>query len=121
MTAVEFALVAPFLIMTVLGMIEVGRIIWVQNTLETAVQVGARYAAIHPDAAAEQVIAQARQGLALDMADATFMIGSTVDANGVDFVMVSVSQQVGIVVPFTEWITGSSITLNARAAFPIVQ
>ncbi|MFW5693275.1 MAG: TadE/TadG family type IV pilus assembly protein [Thermoguttaceae bacterium] len=43
---VEMAFVAPLLFVFVLGLIEVGRIYWVQKTLRNACQDGVRYGAI---------------------------------------------------------------------------
>lgn len=44
--AVEFAIVLPFLVATVLGLIELTRIYDVQNLLETGARDGARFAAM---------------------------------------------------------------------------
>jgi len=44
--AVEFALVLPILLLCVLGLIEFGRAIWTQATLNYAVQAAARCAAV---------------------------------------------------------------------------
>lgn len=43
----EFALVVPFLLLLVFGMVEFGRLIYLQNTLTKSVQDAARYAARH--------------------------------------------------------------------------
>jgi len=44
--AVEFAVVAPMLLATTLGLIELSRVFDVQNTLETAAREGARFASM---------------------------------------------------------------------------
>ena len=44
--AVEFAIVAPFLLLMLIGMIEFGRALMVQQTLTTAAREGAREAAL---------------------------------------------------------------------------
>lgn len=47
--AVEFAFVAPFLIMITVGIIDVGRAVWTSTTLENVAREGARYAAVRGD------------------------------------------------------------------------
>ena len=44
--AIEFAIVLPILLLCVLGLIEFGRAIWTQATLNYAVQAAARCAAV---------------------------------------------------------------------------
>lgn len=46
-TVLEFALVLPFLLAFGLGMIDVGRAMWIQNSLQFAVEDAARCAAIN--------------------------------------------------------------------------
>lgn len=43
---VEFALVLPLLLMFLLGIIDVGRLMWTWNRAEKATQMGVRYAAV---------------------------------------------------------------------------
>ena len=45
---VEFAMVVPFLLLVVVGTIELGRAYYYYNTLSKAVREGARYASGHP-------------------------------------------------------------------------
>ncbi|MEX0613602.1 MAG: TadE/TadG family type IV pilus assembly protein [Pirellulales bacterium] len=52
---VEFAVVAPVLILLLLGMIECGRMIMVQQSLTTAVREGARIATIEGNSAATSI------------------------------------------------------------------
>jgi len=44
--AIEFAIILPILLLCVLGLIELGRAIWTQATLDYAVQAAARCAAV---------------------------------------------------------------------------
>jgi hypothetical protein len=44
---VEFALVFPIFILLMVGMFDLGRVIWVNNTLATAAREAARYAIVH--------------------------------------------------------------------------
>jgi Flp pilus assembly protein TadG len=46
---VEFALVATILLALVLGVVEVGRVVFISNTLSNAAREGAHYLALHGD------------------------------------------------------------------------
>lgn len=45
-SAAEFALVLPLLLIFLLGMIDVGRLLWTTNRIEKATQMGVRYAVV---------------------------------------------------------------------------
>lgn len=47
-TAVEYAIVAPMFFMFVFGTLEAGRLVWMQLTLDRAVAMAARCAAVNP-------------------------------------------------------------------------
>ncbi len=44
---VETALVLPLLLLLIVGLFDVGRAIWLSNTLATAVREGTRYGVVH--------------------------------------------------------------------------
>jgi Flp pilus assembly protein TadG len=44
---VEFALVLPLFLVMLMGVVDVGRAIWAQNSLASAAREGARYAIVH--------------------------------------------------------------------------
>ena len=44
---VEFALVIPVFILLLVGMFDLGRVVWVNDTLATAAREAARYAIVH--------------------------------------------------------------------------
>ena len=44
---VETALILPLLLMLIVGLFDVGRAIWLSNTLATAVREGSRYGIVH--------------------------------------------------------------------------
>lgn len=46
---VEFALVLPLFLTLVLGIFDIGRVIWAHNSLENAAREAARYAIVHGD------------------------------------------------------------------------
>lgn len=45
----EFALVLPLFLTIVLGIFDIGRVVWARNSLEDAAREGARYAIVHGD------------------------------------------------------------------------
>jgi Flp pilus assembly protein TadG len=46
-TLLEFSIAAMVFFLALFGVLEVGRLLWVHNTLSEAVRQGARYAALH--------------------------------------------------------------------------
>ena len=52
---VEFALILPILLLLILGLFEMSRAVWQENTLAYAVREGTRYAQVHGSAAASPV------------------------------------------------------------------
>ena len=51
----EFALVLPFLIIIIFGVLDLGRIFWVSISLTNAAREGARYITMHPDDVSSEV------------------------------------------------------------------
>lgn len=49
-TAVEFAMIAPVLVMIIFSVLEVGRALFVKNSLQHGVEVAARHAMVNPSA-----------------------------------------------------------------------
>ena len=49
---VEFALIFPIFILLLVGMFDLGRVVWVNNTLATAAREAARYAIVHGEKSA---------------------------------------------------------------------
>lgn len=54
-TLVEFAIGVTVFVMAMFGVLEFGRVLWVHNALSDAARRGARYAAMHKEADADQV------------------------------------------------------------------
>jgi Flp pilus assembly protein TadG len=125
--AIEFAIVLPILLLLVLGLIEVGRAIWTQTTLDYAVQAAARcYAIGHAVAGATCETAAQTQQYAVDHAPglslSTDIFNVTIEAcdgagGGVPGVKVAVPS-----LPF-DWLVPAllpySTTLSASTCFPV--
>lgn len=62
-TAVEFALVLPVLLVLVFGIIEFGRVLWVQNTLQYAAERGTRFYIVNAGAAESEIADVVRANL----------------------------------------------------------
>ncbi len=52
---VEFALILPILLLLILGLFDVARAVWQENTLAFAAREGTRYAQVHGSASASPV------------------------------------------------------------------
>lgn len=87
--AVEFAFVFPIFLLFVIGIIECGRIVWTNYTLQTAVEDTARYVIANQPVTDSQITTYV--GGKLDMLDpADLTISVTRDTvTGVNFVAVS--------------------------------
>lgn len=55
--AVETALILPVLLLMLLGIIEFGRLMWVNSSLQYAAEEGARYGLAHSTAASSEITA----------------------------------------------------------------
>ncbi|MEX0937432.1 MAG: TadE/TadG family type IV pilus assembly protein [Pirellulales bacterium] len=103
--AVEFAVMAPFLILLVFGMLEVGRALMVQHLLTNAVRDGARSATLE-SATAGEVEAQVASYLA-----ASSVPGATVTVDPMDLTTAAPGDPVTVTasVPFdtVNWLPSS--------------
>ncbi len=121
--ATEFALVLPALLLLLLGIMEFGRFMWVDNTLRHAVQEGARCAALNCcDSAGnactspEDLAAQRASGLHLTATDFVLDLQSCgkrlragASGSGVQYDFM-VGDLLGL--------AGVDVTLTAEACFP---
>ncbi|HMB77739.1 MAG TPA: TadE family protein [Kiloniellaceae bacterium] len=65
---VEFSLVAPFLVLLTLGIVDFGRVMWTSTTIEHVAREAARYAALHGAGAKVEATAASTQTYATDRA-----------------------------------------------------
>ena len=111
--AIEFGLALPMLLLFVLGVMDVGRLIWTQTTLDRAVEAAARCAVVDTTNCGTATLTQsyaAGQAFGLTIASTAFTV--TTPACGVQ---VAVSTPFTLIIP---WIATSSITLAATACYP---
>ena len=111
-SAVEFAMILPALAMMVLGIIEFGRTLWMENALHYSVEQAARCASVDKNncGTASQITTYAA---ALSGAP----VGSTVFSATVASCgnQVSASLPVKLNIPFINY----SLTLSAQSCYPI--
>ncbi len=111
--AIEFALLLPALLLFILGIADVGRLIWTQTTLDRAVEAAARCAVVDATTCGNATLTATYavgQAFGLTIASSAFTV--TTPACGT---------RVAVTMPFTliiPWITTSRITLAANACYP---
>lgn len=116
-SAVEFALVAPIFLMMVLGMMEIGRALWIKNTMQYAVEEAARYAIINTDATTAQVTSYAAGKVPGTWnVDSSNFSTSTSTSGGVKYYTITGSYDF---VPMVTIIKMNPFTLEARARVPV--
>lgn len=122
--AIEFAIVLPILLLCVLGLIEFGRAVWTQATLDYVVQTSARWAAVQcatscpsPSTIQSRAASQS-QGFGLTVDESNFPSPDTGAACGAGITGVQVTASL----PF-DWLVPAllpySTTLSASACFPV--
>ncbi len=111
--ALEFAIVLPMLLLCICGIIEFGRLLWMQATLDYAVQSAAR-------------CAQTNTALCGSVAQIKTFAAGAAPGLGVDPANFAVSAptcgvQVSVTVPFQPWVPWGFPTpmqLTAQACYP---
>jgi len=111
-TAVEFAFVAPAMLMFIFGIMEVGRVLWLQNALDYSVVAAARCLSNSPSTCGS---ASQAQSFAANQAGAGFLTSDfTVTAASCGN-QVSASHQVTLEIPYMNL---SPINLTSQACYP---
>jgi Flp pilus assembly protein TadG len=116
-TAVEFAFVGPVFLIMVLGIVELGRAMWIKNTLQFAVEETSRYAMMNPSAGTST----------LETYAGTKIVGSTVltsgnfsasteTVSGTTYVIITGSYAFESLVPL---VPIPAVTLSARSRVPV--
>ncbi len=112
---IEFAFGAALFVISLMGIIEFSRVLWIRNTLQHAADEAGHYAMIHAGATQDQLISYTKQAAApLDTSAITVTV-SWDTAGSTTFVTILVNYQVGIMVPF---LPENSIPVAGRARVP---
>lgn len=97
--AVEFALIAPALLLLTFGIIDVGRMMWTASTLDHAAREGARYATVHgaqsaqPTSEAEVQAFVADRAIGVDPANLSVTVAWSPNSNPGGTVTITVGYQ----------------------------
>lgn len=112
-TAIEFAFLLPAFLLMFLGIVEFGRLLWTQSTLQHAVEAGARYAAINYPTCAST--SQTKSYAAAEV------FGQSVPASDFTLTCGSCGTQVNATLSFTSVVPALlpyNITLSAQSCYP---
>jgi Flp pilus assembly protein TadG len=111
---VEYGLLVPALLVFILGIIDTGRLLWTQTTLEHAVEAASRCAAVDTtlcNTAAQTQTYAVAQAYGLSVTTTNFTVSS-----------LSCGTNVKASVPFVliiPYLTTTSLTLTATSCYPL--
>jgi len=121
---VEFALVIPLFLLVIFGLVDLGRAVFVNNSLAEAARDGARYGSVQARsyddasrAAVEDWVLDRLEGVpnptvTVTCVPQTFALGCT--GNGEDLVIVTTEADLDMITPIIGQIVGT-LQLNARS------
>jgi len=113
--AVEFAFIAPVLIALTLGLVEVGRGLYLRNALAQAVDVGARNALVHADMTDTVLEGEVRSAFTGSQPDLLQVTIGTETVDGIAFRTVAVSYPLTLFIP---GLAENGITLGMTRRIP---
>lgn len=114
--AVEFALVAPFFLLMVLGLIDFSRMFWVKSTMQFVVEQSARFAMVNPDITTGEMVTFAdTQSANANLTNATFTATSS-SSGGINYMSISGTYTFTFMTPL---ITATDINLSAVSKTPV--
>lgn len=116
--AVEYAILVPVFLLFVLGMADMGRLLWTQVTLDRFVQQAARCAVVTPTTCASSSAIQtsfaASTNYGMSLSDAAITLTSPATCGTVAGKLVTISKPFEFSAP----LISPTITLAARACYP---
>ena len=115
--AVEFALVLPLLMMLVFGAVEFGRMFWIKNSIQFAVEEAGRFAMVNTDATTGELEAYAESRIfGMDPTDITFSVTAE-SFGGTDFMSIAGTYEFVTLIPL---VPIDPIDLDAKSRVPLV-
>ena len=115
--AIEFAIIAPVFLIMVLGIIEMGRAMWIKNTLQFAVEETTRYAMVNPSADTAPLETYAgNQVFGATVVTSGNFSATTESSGGVTYVVVTGTYAFESLIPL---IPLPDITLSAKSRVPV--
>jgi Flp pilus assembly protein TadG len=112
--AVEFALVLPLFISCIVGVMEVGRLLWTQNTLQRSVEVAARCASVNATSCGTTAQVQSfavSEAVGLKLTTSAFTVATAACGS-----QVTGNAQFQYL---TSFLPMPALTLSAQACFPL--
>jgi Flp pilus assembly protein TadG len=113
--AIEFAVVGLLFFALLLGSIEMGRAMWMRNSVQFAAEEAARWALVQSSENSTAVVDFARGRLTSSPATAN-ITAPYVTVSGIRYVVVTVTQDF---TPVTTLVPTGKITMTGQARFPI--
>jgi Flp pilus assembly protein TadG len=113
--AIEFAVVGLLFFALLLGSIEMGRAMWMRNSVQFAAEEAARWALVQSAENSTAVVDFARERLTSSPATAN-ITAPYVTVSGIRYVVVTVTQDF---TPVTTLVPTGKITMTGQARFPI--
>ena len=115
--AIEFAIIAPVFLIMMLGIVEIGRAMWIKNTLQFAVEETTRYAMVNPSADTATLETYAgNQVFGATVVTSGNFSASTETSGGVTYVVITGTYAFESLVPL---IPLPDITLSAKSRVPV--
>lgn len=116
-TAVEFALVVPVLLLVVFAITEFGRMFWIQNSIQFAVEEAGRYAMVNTSATESQLQTYA-QGKIFGMSTSGITFSAPLqNSGGIDYRSITASYDFQFMIPM---LPPGTITLSAKSRVPLI-
>ena len=113
--AIEFAIIGLIFFAMLLGSIELGRAMWMRNSVQFAAEEAARWALVQTAENSPAVVDYAREQLTGSPASAT-ITAPYVTVAGVRYVVVTVTQ---VFTPVTTLVSTGIITVTGQARMPV--
>ena len=115
--AVEFAFVIPVFVVFCLGIIEVGRAMWIRNSIQTATEEAGRFAMAHTTATDATLVSHAEDYFDAVGADEPVFVVAHDTVGGVNFVTVSGTYTFNSMFSFIDIF---DVTLDGQSRVPLV-
>lgn len=110
-SALEVALLLPFLLLITMGIVDLGRIMYFQLGVQEAAQEGIVYASIEPDDPTG-IVARTMEAMSVpDLAPGSTVVTCPAPTT----VMVTVTHQVDLITPVVSQMVGGSFTASSEA------
>jgi Flp pilus assembly protein TadG len=110
-SALEVALLLPFLLLVTMGIVDLGRMMYFQLGVQEAAQEGIVYASIEPDDPAG-IVARTMEAMSVpDLAPGSTVVTCPASTT----VMVTVTHQVDLITPVVSQMVGGVFTASSQA------